>query len=219
MNRRIRFIARGALVGMFAGLSMLTVATDALAGVGNPGYFEFTVPSGYDSALWFGYGTSGPLMDLSGSGTGYFYADVDAAGDATGIGSSFPLNTTSGISATLEFRNTSTGTADPAGQGLDFNLQARVRFSSGGTICSTSNFPIHLSTANWSPTNQGVCSVGYDESSGEFCMAGGGFTIPTLPSTACNNTGSTINSTFALGTSNTYIQILKGVVAPYPITH
>lgn len=219
MKQRIRLAVRSALVGGFAGLSMLTVATDALAGVGNPGYFEFTVPSGYDSALWFG-APSGDPMDLSGGGTGYFFADIDAAGDASGIGSSFPAKTyPGGIPAKLEFRSTSTGTADPASQVLDFNMQARVRFTSGGTTCYTANFAIHLSTTNWSPTTQGVCSVGYDENSGEFCMAGGGFTIPTLPSSACNNTGNTINSTFALGTSNTYIQILKGVVAPYPITH
>lgn len=215
-------VAMGAIVGILGALSVMTVATDARADVGNPGYFEFTVPAGLDSAFWF---ASGKHMELSGGGLGYFSAEIASNGDASDIGSSFSLATfmddatpKNEIKATLEFRSTSTGYVDPDAELLDFDIQARVRFSyNGSPVCTSSNFTIHFSTANWD-VGHGVCSKPYDPSTGEFCMVGGGFTVPQLPAAACGGNGNAINSWLNLGSaSGTYIQILAGEVAPEPI--
>lgn len=223
MTDRRQRITTGTIVGILGGLSVITVATDARADVGNPGYFEFTVPSGFDSSFRF---TTGKNMDLSGGGLGYFSAEIDANGDASDIDSSFPVGTfvddttpSNTIRATLELRSSSTGFVDPPTELLDFDLVARVRFTvNNGTPCNTSNFTIHVSTANWNAHVQGVCSVPYDESTGEFCMVGGGFTVPQLAASACDNKGNAINSWLDLGSSpGSYIQILSGQVSPEPI--
>ncbi len=207
----------GAVVGVLGALSVVTTASDARADVANPGYFEFIVTSGHDSALWF---ASGHHMELSNGGTGYFSAELASDGTASDVGSSFPVGTfvdvaSNTIKATLEFRSTSEGVVDVQTSSLDFyNIQARVRFTyNSGTPCTTSNFSIDLSTANWSPVVQGVCSTPYDRSTGTFCMVASDFRVPELPGPACDGNGDAINSFLTLGGTG-YMQILLGQASP-----
>ncbi len=223
MNARSIF---GTAVGILAGLSVITAATDASADpVGNPGTFDFIITPGTDSAFWFG--SSSALMELAPTNGYFFTADLDSDGVVSGVSSSLPVATytvagTPGVTAQLILQGSSEGEVSVPDRLLDFySMRARVRFTwpSGGsaTSCTTGVFEIDLSTDNWDPL-WGVCTIPYDESTGEFCMAASDFVVPALGPMACGGKGDDLNTYFDLGrSSGSYMQILLGYTDP-PIT-
>lgn len=190
----------------------MTMPVDAKAApVGNPGYFDFLLTG--DFHLGFG----GSTWNFAYAGyTDWFGAELDGAGNATDVDGSF---SSAGFpvlggqyTAQLLLQSATYGSVDVPGKVLDFNVTARVRFTwtptGGGTsTCMTSNFTFDMTTRN-----ESFCE--YDESTGEFCLSGDGFTVPTLAPTACGGAGSNINSHFGLGAAAGHIFMYNVFASP-----
>jgi hypothetical protein len=209
-------------VAVIFGLVVLTASTDAKADVvSNPGSFEFDIFSGNDSLFRF---ASGVQWEIDNGGAGFIGADIDSTGGMSNLSASFGTGpfTVMGtnVQTTLLIQSASSGLIDPSvTDTLQFDLVLKVRFTWGGTVsCSTSAFNVTLDATTWlSETGGGGdCGTdGYNSSTGVYCVAAEGFTIPQLAATACNTHGNDINSAFHLGVSTqTYMQIQDGVVDP-----
>lgn len=213
----------GVAVGVLGALSVVTVSTDANAAyVGNPGYFEFIVVGGMDSHFRFTSGTGKIIQLDDGTSSHYFFADLDGDGIVSGVGSSFDVGSFNvggtPVAAELVLQSTSEGRVSVPDEFLDFDeMRARTRFTwnSGQHVCNTSTFVMNLSSFNWSSGAQGVCTTGYRESTGQFCVVASGFVVPALGGQACGGNGDILNGYFNLGVSSgSYMQILGGQVDP-----
>lgn len=203
------------------GMIVATTAVDASASVRNPGTFDFDVTSGHDSRLRFKTG----INDLLNTGSSsYLTATIDSVGDFHGMSSHFPVDdypTGTGThiySQLIVNSGAGTGYIDPMTHDLEINLSVKIQFSYAGIwTCTTPNFIIDATSAKWSSSGVGGCTVGYDESSGDFCVYDSGFSIPAVGNADCNGFGATINTDFGLPSatgSATSFQIILGNVSP-----